>query len=84
MRLDSSDHGGDMAISIYEAMLQLMDHVGQLCDFRGARLTKSADFSVQSAAIGQRLRDWYAELPHNLSWTEEDAIDVPRSYYLFQ
>ncbi|KAK0391456.1 hypothetical protein NLU13_0957 [Sarocladium strictum] len=67
---------------VYEALLQMMERVGQLCDLRGPRPTRSADSCLQLAAIGQQLRDWYTELPRDLQWSDSPGPDMPLSYFL--
>lgn len=77
-------HHKDFVTRIYEAMLQMMERVGKLCDLRGPRPAKSADSCLHLAAIGQQLRDWYAELPQDLVWSNDSRADMPPSYYLLQ
>lgn len=69
---------------IYEASLQMMELVSQLCDLRGPRPPKSSETYFKLAAIDQQLRDWYTKLPPNLQWGVERQANMPPSYYLLQ
>lgn len=69
---------------IYEALLKMMEIVGQLCDLRGPRPPKSTETYFKLGAIDQQLRDWYTSLPNHLQWSSETHATMPPPYYLLQ
>jgi len=66
---------------VYEAYLKLMDLLEPLCD-TVLKPAKTTDGYFRIAALDRELDDWYAKLPEDLIWTEENIANGPPPFFL--
>jgi hypothetical protein len=79
-----SGHEKTHETRVYEALLQLMELVGPLCDLEVKRSTKLTDAYFKIAALDRELNSWYTELPEDLKWTAENIANGPAPLLLLQ
>jgi hypothetical protein len=79
-----SGHEKTYETRVYEALLQLMEMVGQLCDLEVKRTTKVTDAYFKIAALDRELNNWYTELGEDLKWTADNVTNGPASLFLLQ
>jgi hypothetical protein len=69
---------------VYEALLQLMELVGPLCDLGVKRTAKLTDAYFKIAALDRDLNNWYTELPEDLKWNANNVANGPAPLFLLQ
>ncbi|KAF2265058.1 hypothetical protein CC78DRAFT_515860 [Lojkania enalia] len=76
-------YGKTIETRIYEALLQLMDLLGPLCETRNAsKSLKPTDAQLKIATLDQQLNIWHINLPETLRWSSENVLKAPASFYL--
>ena len=69
---------------VYEALLQLMDLVGPLCDLEVKKTTKTTDTYFKIAGHDRELNTWYSELSEDLKWNPQNIANGPPPFFLLQ
>jgi hypothetical protein len=75
-------HDKQLSTKVYEALLKLMEIVGQLCDLEVKRPAKTSDGYFKVSAIEQELTNWNRDLPSELHWTSGNIEIMPASFFL--
>jgi hypothetical protein len=79
-----SGHEKSHETRVYEALLELMELVGPLCDLEVKRTSKVTDAYFKIAALDRELNNWYTELPEDLKWSANNVANGPAPLLLLQ